>query len=545
MAFDDGGRNGLTEKSYTNLRNMCSTTDSVSNLSNTIDSVLNEEDTMQCAYSPQNSEIVHVLTNNPVSENQPEHNLVEETFPNTVLTNCTCDFESFDNVLQNLPKEMYIEKLLQLTSSNEQLIIEYRTFLCSRAKTIEGCPKGNLIQRRNTKANPSSVRYAKDCFALYIFCNGDNSHLSDVFDKKQDISEISSAFTIDQHYITQTLVERMHELEVSASGTDKIIKNMQKTITDLKSKNSSLIAEVDKMKSDIEVHATSCETFRKTTKARLKCVEGLDFTEEQAKSQKISNELSRLSKLCQSLQKQLSDIKMSKSYAAVVTPPRAPDSQSRISESTSRSSDHSQGSAPNNGTTENSTRNTQECPDKCKVQKEVTDENHNAPKHQSSVKLSDTSSSCPALTDSSHSKNNIPIPVHISRKPDSFVAKQSGLNQAHDPNQKRDVFLGITHHRRRNAQFYLTGIDCDTTRDGIINYVRDSNIRVTYLSLFQSKYNQDCLSAKIHVPEENRKTLCARSFWPHGVKCRPWINAHERQRSRQNDYKDTLHNEQS
>jgi hypothetical protein len=302
MASGDGGRQGTSEKSYTNLQNMNSTSDSVSTLNKSADCVLNNEDMMQCAYSPQSTEIVNVLTKSQVSENPPDYHSVGDTHLNNVMANCINDFVSYDSELQNLPKDVYIERLIQLTSSNEQLLMEYRSYISSRAKAMEGCPKGNLIQRRNLKNNPSLVRYTKDCYALYLFCNGDNSHVSEVFDKKLDASEISSTIAIDLHYVMQTLVERVHELEVNATGTDKIIKNMQKTIIDLKSKNSTLSVEIEKMKSDIQAHAISCETFRKTTKARLSCVDGLDFTEEQAKSQKIATELSRLSKVCQGLQ---------------------------------------------------------------------------------------------------------------------------------------------------------------------------------------------------------------------------------------------------
>jgi hypothetical protein len=156
---------------------------------------------MQCVYNPLNTEIVNILTNNQVNENQPEHHSVGEIdrYHSNILTNCTSDFVSFDNVLRNLAKEMYVEKLLQLAYNNEQRIIEYRSFLSIKAKAIERCPKGNLIQRKNTKTNPSSVRYAKDCFALYMFCYGDNSYVFEVFDKRQDAFEILSTVNIDLH----------------------------------------------------------------------------------------------------------------------------------------------------------------------------------------------------------------------------------------------------------------------------------------------------------------------------------------------------------
>jgi hypothetical protein len=91
---------------------------------------------------------------------------------------------------------------------------------------------------------------------------------------------------------------------------------MQKTIAELKSKNYTLVAEIDKINSDFQAHAISCETFRKTTKSRLKCVDGLDYTEEQAKSKQIGNEMNRLSKICQNLRYKNSQVICRSRYPA-------------------------------------------------------------------------------------------------------------------------------------------------------------------------------------------------------------------------------------
>lgn len=61
-------------------------------------------------------------------------------------------FTSLDSNLQNLPKKLYVEKLLEITSSNEHFIhvADYRTYLCSKAKSSQGCPMGNLTARKTT-----------------------------------------------------------------------------------------------------------------------------------------------------------------------------------------------------------------------------------------------------------------------------------------------------------------------------------------------------------------------------------------------------------
>lgn len=108
------------------------------------------------------------------------------------------DFTSLDSNLQNLPKELYVEKLIEITNSNEHYIVDYRTYLCSKAKSIQGCPMGNLTARKTTKNNPSVIKYAKDCFALNMFCNGDDAYLGDVFDtSKNKTNELPKSSVVE------------------------------------------------------------------------------------------------------------------------------------------------------------------------------------------------------------------------------------------------------------------------------------------------------------------------------------------------------------
>lgn len=88
------------------------------------------------------------------------------------------DFTLLDSNLQNFSKELYVEKHLEITNSND-----YRTYLFSKAKSIQKCPLCNLTAQKTTKNNLSVTKYAKDCFALNMFCNGNDAFLGDVFDK--------------------------------------------------------------------------------------------------------------------------------------------------------------------------------------------------------------------------------------------------------------------------------------------------------------------------------------------------------------------------
>lgn len=82
----------------------------------------------------------------------------------------------------------------------------------------------------------------------------------------------------------------------------------------LKAENVTLSNTTNKLQSDFVSHTTVCETARKNTKAQLKKLDGLDFIEYQAVNKKINDELSRVSKVCVNLQKQISNTKAQKLY---------------------------------------------------------------------------------------------------------------------------------------------------------------------------------------------------------------------------------------
>ena len=188
------------------------------------------------AYCPQNTDIVQAVTGSyaSVSDTHSKVDSIVSVYPN--------DFYFLDSALLNLPKDLYVQKLLEITSNNEQLIIEYRYALHARAKNVQGCPVGKLTTRKTTKSGSSSTKYARDCFALYLFCNGDSSHLGDVFDKskQEHFNELPSQPNIEIRSLYQALLQRVTQIEQTQSSFSKTIQSLQKTITDLKSENTSL-----------------------------------------------------------------------------------------------------------------------------------------------------------------------------------------------------------------------------------------------------------------------------------------------------------------
>lgn len=131
-------------------------------------------DLLNCDNIIENDEFVYLFTSEsstaPVSTDHSCSNstnirssqLVEDYDSDGSLLSQS-EIDKLDSNLQNLPKELYISKLLELCLSNESLILWYRGLLCTRARKLKDCPTGNLINRKTTKASSSAEKYVYTC----------------------------------------------------------------------------------------------------------------------------------------------------------------------------------------------------------------------------------------------------------------------------------------------------------------------------------------------------------------------------------------------
>lgn len=117
------------------------------------------------------------LDDNPCPESD---NMCSQPIPNQQM------FPELDNILQNLPKSLYTDKLRVHCKDCEDTIAMYRSILAKRARTKTNCPTGSLIMRKTTKYATSSMRYAADCYNIQQFIdNGDPKDVTDIFTKKR------------------------------------------------------------------------------------------------------------------------------------------------------------------------------------------------------------------------------------------------------------------------------------------------------------------------------------------------------------------------
>lgn len=91
--------------------------------------------------------------------------------------------------------------------------------------------------------------------------------------------------------------------------------------------------------------------------------------------------------------------------------------------------------------------------------------------------------------------------------------------------QHKDVFPGVTY--KKAARYFLSGINKESTYDGIKNYVENKGVHITHLTRFKPKGRYSIRTAKINIASKCSQIVDAQEFWPDGVHCRKWYNDRE------------------
>lgn len=398
-----------------------------------------------------------------------------------------------------------------------------------------------------------------------MFCHGETpAILADVLDKcRNKPPEFPKSTIVQIRSTIQGLLERVSKLEDNQSKSAKTIQIFKKTIADLQTKNNSLQTENDQLRDRFNAHATSCETARKNTNSTIKRLEGLDYTEYQVNYEKSTNDLSKMSKLCASLQKQINDTKAKvKTLSAQRSTPLEKDTQAAYN-GMSRATDHtheplaykatcaqpsvnktvdrpvSQGQLTATNHANNYTRDSDNVSFKpgdthVKIKQIIKDSEmiskSKTANHAQTLNLTRNqyvqSENCPIVPDSSaqispsvlgQTKQN-----SAGKLVETFSQLSSSLTDKLTNSTEDDIFEGVTY--KRNARYYLSGIGPRSTQSGMLNFLRKNGIHVSHCVFFKPKREGARRNAKINVALCNAQTIESSGFWPKGISCRPWLS---------------------
>lgn len=147
MATANGGRsdkdpNLSSNNAYRDCGNVQQCAPVNDSRSNLLTDVLNLEESVQ------NCTLLQLFTSEGVSTSYDTnvYDLPNSQLPiieNESISNAEY-INLIDSQLQNLPKEIYVNELLELLDDDENKVMWYRNVLYSRAKTLPDCPPGRL-----------------------------------------------------------------------------------------------------------------------------------------------------------------------------------------------------------------------------------------------------------------------------------------------------------------------------------------------------------------------------------------------------------------
>lgn len=556
MAATSSGRR-ITEGSKSNGSLHYPSTDNGANATESGNTSVLLTDMLNCDNSEETDEFVNLFTSQPMSSVSTSYDMNynmslnqavfdSQSIPiNDRILNQT-DIEYLDEQLKNLPKEIYIGKLTDLCSNNESMICWYRDILCTRAKSQSDCPRGNLINRKSTKSSPSTVKYARDCFTLHMFLQGDKLGIETIFDRNKNSScgtDSSKINLVELRVTMQSLMQRVTELEDTLGSKNKSIENLESNIRSLRSEHVQLRLDYECLKAEATSRFTKYDSFQKLTADNIKRVES-DFDECRIHKNKTNDELKRLAKVSLNFQKQLSTLSPNKTYANIV------DEQSKTStisenrclveeaESCRTIHHNSQSDSLGNVVAEGiqSLRT---------YMSNTPTQNHPADEGRAVPALSTETPRCTSPTRGQHNgdgQNDIEITEVNStrserhRNAGTQRVQSDNVNRSVNYNgescmvtlqpkkakQEEDIFIGVTYNK--TARYYLSGINKKSTKYGIENYIQDKGVKTTHLMLFKPRYGSSLVTAKVNVPAQFAKIVESPRFWPEGVRCRRWLN---------------------
>lgn len=533
-------------------------------------------DSIGCDIQEENDAFVRVFTSQNVSSDYHsiDQYTVQRDINGTLISSQISNFddvgdndsainqpsiEILDAHLHNLPKEMYIGKLLERCSNDENIICWYRNVLCSRARSQNDCPNGNLISRKTTKSGSSAQKYARDCYTLHMFIQGDGTGIEHVFDKQKGCgTDMSKIPMIELRVVVQSLLQRVTDLEKSLTEKENTIQSMDSKIKLLESEHNNLQSDYDTLEAEARGRFTKYDSSQKLNADRIKRIES-DLENVHGSQEKTQCEIKKLAKISGNNSRPKSP---AKSYASVLgsTACDTPTQNSSVDHDAaekkspnalSKNIGHNLKSirkeldksdtdldtryiksppcAPTDKTQVNSTRSSNDIqiersPDRgiksfTKTQQFPSGASGEKTQVNSSRSADSIQSERTHDRDTRSKDNPKELCRSVKYKGDSCVIT---VDEKSSNQPEKDIFLGVSY--RKTARYYLSGIDKLSTSLGIQNYIQSKGIKITHFVLFKPKPRSRLLSAKLNVPLQHAESIEHHDFWPNGVRCRKWFS---------------------
>ena len=201
-------------------------------------------------------------------------------------------FSKLDTDLQNLPRQLYIDRLIEQTKNCDETISMYRNIIVNKARVSDKCPNGPLYARRNTKQESSSKRYANDCYALQSFIDNDDPRaLTEIIAKRRTTVK-SEPIDLTDHATPVAKISTTMKLELAELKSQILeLKGTVNTLKSERNKDKHVIKELETCMQELKQDLiTTKQLLEKQQKTHLINTPGTPSLFESIKRQKQKDE---------------------------------------------------------------------------------------------------------------------------------------------------------------------------------------------------------------------------------------------------------------
>lgn len=487
-----------------------------------------------------------------------------------------------DQSLPNLSKDLYIEKLVSLTQKNDDDICMYRSILLKRARALESCPSGNLIQRRSTKSEESCSRYASDCYAIQEFINNDDPKLiSDILIKKRytvkseckdDFDQLTSSLTktlqeelaaskaavqMLQQDVNLLKQERLHNqqtIKFLANEVENLKIMLGNTIQEEKRLRSAEHAIVYELQKEMQCLKRSSATVDNQTQRTYACVVTSTSprnesntcipTRAPAPSEKRVSESCAEKQSTPSLVESLrqretlshdsnntSGAQSLMTETATNTSGAGSYHESRRDTVTSGARDN-QNLEPQRNDVQTATPGVQRQTNKSPSERETPAQTIDVVIRERKTNNASNQSYQRARTDPMTNCNYRDKPLQTERHDDETGQPRFESYNANDGQVPDDEPVFESVRSRKTRRYYVGGIASHSNKAGIIAFLKSKNVEAAAVKLIST--NRSSLAAKLTVYLDDCDKIERRRFWPRRMYCRRWYSETEWQSKWQN-----------
>ena len=242
------------------------------------------------------------------------------------------EYSTIDSKLLNLTKDSYIEKLLETTQNSEDTIIRYRNELLHRARTINGCPIGKMINRKTTNKSTLQLKTAKDCYILNAFINGDDTDINEVFTSsskhKSNLNDSSICVTPSQtkantdlntEITLKILGDTVARLEKALKMKTKDDLIIGKKLNALEKENENLTTLIRRITDISEAKFAQYDAVIKQMKMTISAVGEFDNDLHETQREQLNTEYKSISQTVNTNRKNIQELKQKMySYSDIV-----------------------------------------------------------------------------------------------------------------------------------------------------------------------------------------------------------------------------------